>query len=60
VGVKERRRSGGRWWRKLYNEDLYSLSDIKMKMLRRNGWARLGEIINAYNFGGKTPGKGQL
>lgn len=46
--------------RKLYNEDLHSLSDIKMKMLSRNGWARLGEIINAYNFGGKPPGKGEL
>jgi len=59
VGVKERRQSGGRW-RKLYNEDLYSLSDIKMKMLRRNCWSRLGEIINECNFGGKTPGKGEL
>lgn len=37
------------------NEDLYSLSDIKMKILERNGWARLGEIINAYSFGGKPP-----
>ena len=44
----------------MYNEDLYSLSDIKMKMLRRSGWARLGEIINEYNFCGKTPGKGEL
>jgi hypothetical protein len=42
-------------WRKLYNEEVYLLSDIKMKMLRRNGWGRLGEIINACNFGGKTP-----
>ena len=41
------------------NEDPYSLSDIKI-MLGRNDWARLGEIINAYNFGGKPPGKGEL
>jgi hypothetical protein len=58
VGVKQRRRN----WEmdKLCNEEhghFYSLSDIRMKTLGRNGWAYLEKkVINAYNFGGKPVG----